>query len=404
MPNMRRIIGLCLSLVLFQSIFVAHAQDNLLTDPGFEGQFAGFERGDFTFPAPWQGWWTDSPSNTEWMNIAPNAYPHPGGFKRSGAQSQSVSRGSGTFTAAVFQVVNGIPEGARLRASVWVFIENVNEAQPQVRIGIGDNTGSNVGGNITWSPWMKTIQSWQQMSVEAVVSGGSATVYLYANQAWPNDPNAVYYDDASLVLLGTGEAPTTGGGGTTGGQNPVPVVPTTAPRPDFVPFVNPQDAQDDGSIIHTVQTGDTFSSIAVAYGVPVTTLLELNGLTRGSILQLGQTLIIQEAGANTSEVDATEEPADDNSEPDSTEEAVDEPAPTDVPTEEPAEVEPTSEFTPTNTPIPTETPIPSSPTPAPTAPVAEGEVDETIDPTAPDATICVLMFQDANSQSHEADQ
>ena len=53
------------------------------------------------------------------------------------------------------------------------------------------------------------------------------------------------------------------------------------PAPSVVPFVVPQAAREDGSLIHVVQPGDTVHSIAFAYQVAAQTIIESNQLTDG---------------------------------------------------------------------------------------------------------------------------
>ncbi len=393
----KRHILITLTLCLL-SILPVQAQQNLLQNPGFESNYSGrMGRGDFTFPAGWDGWWTDAPRTEAWMNVAPNAFPHSSYFKRSGANAQSISKGGGTFTAAALQQVNDIPAGAIVRGTAWVLIENGDGANAQVRIGIGSNVGTNVYGAITWSGWTKQRNEYQQISIEHTATGGSVTLFIYATQTWPNDPNAVYIDDAELIIVGEGEVPT---GGSGGGAS---VVVPTPPQPSGVAFVVPQSGKDDGEIKHTVGSGDTLASIAVAYGVPVTELLELNGLNRGSFLQIGQVLTIVPADPNTesddtndngvvtteeaSDVVETEDPAIEETE-ESFGAVITEFTETPEPTETPAE-------SPTPSDTPTETPIPDTATPAPTAPVTEADA-QVADPTLLDPGICVSIFTDDN--------
>lgn len=398
----------------------AAAQENLLQNPGFEGNYVPFGRGDFTFAPSWSGWFTNSPKTEVWMNENPIAYPHTASTKRSGDRSQNIGRGDATFTSATYQVVPNVPEGTTLRFTVWVFQERKGAQGAQTRVGIGAGAQNNPLGAITWSDWMRSLDSWQQVTVEATVPAGPVTVFIYSTQTAPAAANQVYYDDASLVVTGSGtpDAPTAGG---TPGTPAVPAPPTSTP---FVsaPFVSAQGEQEDGSIRHTVQSGDTLAAIAVAYGVPVSRIRELNGV-EGSILQVGQELLIREAPTPAPATEApTEEPAEDSDasgEGTDSETSVEPAAPTDAPviaqvptsTEAPAEVEPTDEPVeePTDGPAvePTEEPAdeptatldvsptpsepPSTPTPAPPAPVTPGADG---DPVTTEGSICVLMFED----------
>ena len=287
---MRRRTGRSIFIILtfcILSLLPVQAQQNLLQSPGFEGTYSGQQgRGDFTFPAGWEGWFAESPRSEYWMNVVPTGYPHHGPFRRSGDTSLSIAKGSGSFTAGALQRVQNIPAGAIVRATAYVYIENNEGTNAQVRIGIGSNIGSNVNAAITWSEWEKRVRGMHQISVEHVATGGEVTLVLYTTQTWPNDPNAVYFDDAELLIIGEGTVPAEGG------NDNAPVVEVEVSRPSGVPFVSPQKRQDDGEIVHVVGSGDTIASISVGYGVKIDTILALNGLERSSLLQLGQRLLI----------------------------------------------------------------------------------------------------------------
>lgn len=402
------------------------AQTNLLQNPDFEnaGEYRRSTidpRADFAFANGWDGWETNSPSTESWMNIDAIAFPHDGSFKYNGSVSQNIGRGDATFTAAVYQVVNNIPEGTTLRASAWVFQENDPGSSSRTRIGIGSNVGSNpFGSPITWSPWMTSLRSWQQVSVQATVPAGSVTVFIYSTQSQPNAANQNYYDTAELVVVGEG-AVDIGDGSEEGTPGATAAPPTNTPQP-FAPFVNPQGADETGRIEHVVGSGDTLAAISVAYGVPISQIRDLNGID-GSILRIGQVLLIQEESENppTSEPEPTEETVEETdsgttansggfasptpltvAEADTSSEIVEpEVASTEDVTEEP--VVETEEATPepTNTPseptpTPTATLIPPTPTDAPPAPVEQGE---DADPLAVEAAICVSMYEDVNNNN-----
>ena len=53
----------------------------------------------------------------------------------------------------------------------------------------------------------------------------------------------------------------------------------------------------DGSVVHTVQAGQTLWTVAAVYEIPLADLLALNGLTETSLLQVGDELLIH-AGAD----------------------------------------------------------------------------------------------------------
>jgi len=273
-----------ISILCLLSLLPVQAQENLLGNAKFEANYTGRGRGDFNFAEGWGGWFTEEPRSESWMNLPPNAFPHTSYFKYGGEAAQSISKGSGTFTAAAYQEVSGIPAGAILRGSAFVLIENAPDANARVRIGIGDNVGNNPFANITWSGWMTSLEEYRQITVDHTSAGGTVTLFIYATQDFPNDPNAVYFDDASLQIVGQGEVPSESGEEEASQPEP--------PRPSGVAFVSPQDTSANDGIEHTVQSGDTLASIATGYGVSMNEIMGLNGLDKTSVLQIGQVLTI----------------------------------------------------------------------------------------------------------------
>ncbi len=400
----------------------AHAQENLLTNPGFE-QESGWQQvavgtddgdGNTTFNAPpgWSGWYNPSRSES-WENRLPNGFPHMGsGFVRSGGRSMNLDRGDATFTAAIYQTVS-VPEGANVVGSAWVRMNLNLDAGPNARARVGIHPGGGTNpfdSSVVWSGWAtNTVNAFTQLTASATATGTSVTIFLYATQQYPSNPNGVYWDDASLVVGGEGGsvpgADSDNGEGSDPANTPVP------PPPPVASFVQPQPPQDDGSIVHTVQEGHTLFAIAVAYGVPRSDILELNNLSDGRILQVGQRLIIREAGGAGAEAAAddgdSEEPADEPDTDDSTNgdseaadepdtddstngdsEAADEPASGDDPASEPADDEDSAQ------PEPAEPAVP--PTAAPPAPVAMASSSDALDPASRVSAVCLFMFEDTN--------
>ncbi len=70
---------------------------------------------------------------------------------------------------------------------------------------------------------------------------------------------------------------------------PTPTGPTPTPSP--VPVI-PSTPRPDGAVVHVVQPGQTLMMIALSYRVPLEQVLELNNLTRTSIIRPGDEIMV----------------------------------------------------------------------------------------------------------------
>ena len=396
----------------------AAAQDgNLLQDPGFEGEYTGRGRPDLNIPAAWGLWFTEAPRTESWMNLPPVAFPHngPGPNPRSGARAFNFNKGFATFTAAIYQQV-AVPVGATVTGSAFAYLRTCNipegfdncgsspESGAFTRVGIDPNGGTNpLAGSVVWSASAAPHDQWGQMTVSTTAASGTVTLFLYTSQTWPSEINNVYWDDASLIASGgTGAPPAAGTTNDPAAPAPPPPPP---PPPAEVGFVRPQPPRPDGSIVHVVQPGDTVDSIAVAYGLTRTQLIELNNIRNPRLIQVGQELVIRpaeraqptapaaneqnqgpEAGSETlpnallREEERTAEPIDDETELETAEAMALEAA--DDLSEAADDDEPAISM--------------EDAPPAPVVSIASGTVLPAIDPAASSAIICALLFDDIN--------
>ncbi|MBI5670627.1 MAG: LysM peptidoglycan-binding domain-containing protein [Chloroflexi bacterium] len=389
------------------------AQDasNLLTNPGFEeGSFGPYTQrrgGEKPIYLP-NGWNAVLPAaqRGDYYERADRVTinPHPEtGFPKplKGTRALSVDCGFVTCTVSVYQTVStGITPGANVRAEAWAQVKACNlpkddpglgcgsavESGAKTRIGIDPNGGSDPNdADIVWSGFISPHEQggWQKMTVDATATGNAVTLFLYSTQQNFSDINITYWDEAALA------------GGGSGGAAPsaATAVPTAPPQ---VAFVVPQAPQDDGSIVHTVQAGDTVDSIAFAYGVTRTQILELNNLASARFIQPGQKLIVKTAeppatgnGAAGTErnppADTPPETAPDSGE--TFEEVVGTLVPADVQAAPPEQQPPAQAAQPTEPPAPTQLPQP--------APVTE-VASSAIDPAATTGSVCVMLFDDQN--------
>lgn len=286
------------ALVVLTAVLPTLAQGNLLNDPGFEGTYTNRGRADFNIPEAWGVWYAESPRTESWMNLQPVAFPHNGPDPNpyEGSRSMNFNKGYATFTAALYQQVP-VPEGSPVTASAVAQVKTCNpapntptcgsavESGSFTRVGIDPNGGTNPNdSDIVWSNNAQPHDRWDTMTVSATATGPSVTIFLYTTQAWPAQINTAYWDAASLTIGGPG--------GSVPGQPSATLVPTAPP---LASFVVRQPPQADGSIIHTVQPGDTMDAIAFAYGVSRQEILDLNGISNGRYLLVGQQLLISEA-------------------------------------------------------------------------------------------------------------
>lgn len=212
--------------------------------------------------------------------------------------SWEVSTSKATFTMIARQFVPGIRAGTNLRFSVYSNQFTCNKetsciegnigyrisdtsSGAQTRIGV-DPTGAQ-DPNASTVIWSNFIQPWDRFE-QAIIdfqakSDNGVTLYLYSSQSVPMLLNKVYWDNASLSVLGAGQ-----------------IVPGATEVPKVVPFVTPQGQQPDGSIVHVVRSGDTLASIAVAYKITVDELRKLNNIPPDEyVIRIGQKLIIRAA-------------------------------------------------------------------------------------------------------------
>ncbi len=370
---MRRLSVLLMGLMLVL-IFAPHvaAQTNTLTNPGMEPPYNG---SPLRYAA--NGWniWVGGGS--------PDFYPEEFGSVRSGTRSQAILTGFETFTAAVYQTVTTIPAGSQVRASAYaqIFVSGSEEAsatESRMRIGIDPNGGTNPNdGDVVWSgeQHIRNGQSvgdaawatnYSQVSVTATTTGPSVTVFLWGTQQWAATEHRQFWDDASLVVVEEGDGTVPEGEDGNAEQPSVPVFESS--------FAVPAGAREDGSIVHTVGEGNTLFAIAVAYGITVDEIRELNpDIGEGRFIRPGQELLIRPpTGASAQTEEVTAEPT--------------QPPPAEgqgaAPTIPPAQPTIAPTFTPA-----------VDPTTAPPAPV---EVADAGDTDADVTAVCVNMFDDLN--------
>jgi LysM repeat protein len=434
-------------MVMLLSVGGVQAQStNLLQNGGLEeGSFGQYRtlRGGLKpqyIANPWNLW--IGPQIDQFNNnpaeVVLQAHPGPGPNVVEGSRAQFIECAFTVCQIAIYQQVTTAVAGSSYTASASSQVKACNFVEPatscgsavesgaQTRVGIDPNGGTNpLDSDVVWSAFVQPHDTWLSQSVTTNATSTSVTVFLWSQQGSTARLNRTYWD--SVTLSGAQGAP----GALPG--TPLPPPPTPVPTaPPFVDFVVPQGAQPDGSIIHTIQAGDTIDSIAFAYGITRADILSLNDLQSANFIFPGQQLLVREAQATVPPPTATPDPnigqatVAPPSRPSSINsqmtaiaiirgDAVQQPIPT------------LSSFEPTvqavaQVPTVTSTPVPDSskttpkrhvspsrlsprddvrqadesqPTLAPTAPVIQANTGE-IDPAARTGQVCVTFFEDAN--------
>jgi LysM repeat protein len=282
-------------------------------------------------PIGWKGWWL-TPNNNHadpnyYSDHPANCYEdQPEGCKawhnpeyrdskgtqigpsrvRSGLDAQKYFTFWSVHEAGLLQTVN-VPPGSTVRFSAymhaWSSNEDMNELKPStfqssgqvsmhMRVGIDPTGGDDPwSANVVWSPEHDSYDTFGYYEVRAVAQSDKVTVFTHSMPEKAMKHNDVYVDDAELVAIDGGTAilpapaPVQSNSQPAAANAPAAVRPTALPRPD-------------GSIVHVVQAGDTVFGLALQYDVSMDSILQLNGLTKESYLQIGQELVI--AGATVS--------------------------------------------------------------------------------------------------------
>lgn len=200
----RLLMIIALLLAVFAITLPAGAQaGNLLNNPGFESTSYTFISADpqalavtYSAPSGWGGGVVTG-GGQPWQNVHPSGFPHNGPYKLQGNSSFHMARGGGTFTAYIYQQVSVAPN-TPVEGGAWAFIEN-GSGTAIARVGIDPTGGTNpFSGAVVWSGNGANGFNWNRMSVSATAQGGTVTLFLFATQSFPVDPNGVYWDEAFL--------------------------------------------------------------------------------------------------------------------------------------------------------------------------------------------------------------
>ncbi|MBK8904052.1 MAG: LysM peptidoglycan-binding domain-containing protein [Anaerolineaceae bacterium] len=375
---------------------------NLFQNPGFEGGYFNQDAiPQIAVPNGWRMHWLDGvpfdgtggavayrPETVVWyIEDAPQSERSL--FFRDGSYTLKLFKPWAPVFVALSQEVSGLEVGRNYRVSAPIFVDIVEsyESGKQaparkdsgfVRFSVGPAGSGWLSAGLTYSPlwtadnvngfYLNNITySW-----DFTATAESMIIFLEMGSRHPYVNSGFFMDGVGLYALGTtSSVPASSGGGSGSSGAPAQAGPTSTPFPTPTPRA-------DGAIIHTVNTGDSFWSIAIQYApalgmTPEEALPHIRDLNNNpAFIAVGQELIIKEPGTTVAAPEATAEAPEGAAEEGATGEA--------APTEEVIEVEGA------------ETEAEGPATEVAEAPT-EPEVTEAAVTTG---TICVAAFDDLN--------
>lgn len=363
-------------------------QANLLKNPSFEEGFTGGVANQWAK-------WTISDANATPQNNCGRKEPtfqqmtsatDPKRVK-DGSNSQQIltpvqDPGFG-FYGGLQQTISGLTAGKTYRFSVFAHAWSSTKDNPAISEGTGPayfEVGIGQGSTYAADPGIKRSgikdikDGYQQLTIDAVATGNTITVFTYANPSACSKHNEAFFDAASLTEVGAAPANTSAPGAT----QPPAAQPTATLRTIPTKFPTPTpNAQ--GNIVYTVQAGNTIIDICGVIGRGtdpscIDDIVKWNNLSSPRAIVPGQQLIISEPSGQPAPT-ATTAPAataDPNTQPTTD--------PNAQPTTDP-NAQPTADPN-------------AQPTTDPNA-----EPTRIVQPTATEAgaaAICIMLYNDAN--------
>lgn len=299
------------------------AQANLLKNPSFEDGFTGGVANQ------WAKWTISDANATPQANCGRKeptfqqmtSATDPKRVK-DGSNSQQIltpvqDPGFG-FYGGVQQTVSGLTAGKTYRFTIFAHAWSSTKDNPALSEGTGPayfEVGIGQGSTYAADPAIKRSgikdikDAYQQLTVEAVATGNTLTVFTYANPSACSKHNEAFFDAASFTEVGAAPANTAAPGAT---QPPTQPTLRTIPTKFPTPTPNAQ-----GNIVYTVQAGNTIIDICGVIGrgndpVCIDDIVKWNNLSSTRAIVPGQQLIISAPSgqpAPTATTAATETPA-----------------------------------------------------------------------------------------------
>ena len=338
------IITLFLLTVALLPYAVKAQGQNLLKNPGFEeGHFNQDGIAEITVPNGWRMHWSDRESNifdgyaqtarpeTVVWDIAGAPDHEKSVFWKDGIYTVKIFKGWAPIWAAMSQEVSGLEVGRRYRLVAPIFIDMVADydagqkippqdgRQGRVRLGVSPvGAGWRDESAIAYSGWWTGeniypfYQAYPTFIHEFTATEPNMTVWIEMASNYPHPNNGFFIDTVGLYALEEVdtavkvEAAIQQGSQESGAGAPAPAGPTTAPLPTATPRA-------DGAVVHIVQPGDSFWSLAIRYAetmgiTPEEALREIPERNNNpSVISNGMELIIVPPSENGGQAAAAED-------------------------------------------------------------------------------------------------
>jgi hypothetical protein len=190
----------------------------------------------------WTPWWRGQAEGDEgWKYRMPEYKPAAPHDERihSGGNAQQLFTFHGTHEAGIYQKVNNVPAGSRVRFTIHGHAWAGDGDDPdkskgggpmRMKVGIDPTGGTNAwSSSIVWSGEQNPLDTWALFAIEAVAQGSSVTVFTFSAPPWPTKHNDVYWDDAALTVVSQPRPPTNTPRPTRPRATATPVPPTATP-------------------------------------------------------------------------------------------------------------------------------------------------------------------------------
>lgn len=273
---------------------------NLLNNGSMEGGSYMYNNdGDMKYvPNGWTPWWKPPVSNADcnYALVKPHyeMEAHPTHVK-DGMWSARYWTDQ-KIDAGLMQTVAATP-GMTYKFSIYGFswasksgqVDTPSEGEQSMRVGIDPAGGTSPdAASVVWSAETWTNDKFVLLTVEAAATTDKVTVFTRTKPNWCMTRNDSFWDAGTLVA--SGQAATSA---PAPGKTAVPTQPSSwGAQAGTIITATPQP---DGSIIHTVGSGETCTGIAVAYNISLDELYTQNSLSNDKcrFVSPGQTLIIR---------------------------------------------------------------------------------------------------------------